>query len=1035
MKKTQSLLLFLLAASSLFAQGSAPDWENPEVFAVNKEETRATSLPYPDEIMALTDNYSSSPYYRSLDGIWKFYWVSKVSEIPVGFYRENYDISKWADMPVPGNWEFNGYGVPMYVNSGFGFKKNPPYIDWEDSPVGAYRREFNVPDSWDGRRVFIHFEGGTNAMYIWVNGEKVGYTQNAKSPAEFDITKYIRKGKNTLACEVHKFSDGSYLEDQDMWRLGGINRSVYLYSTAQTRIQDFFAHPGLDNNYKNGIFDVDVKLKNYTNSAEEQIVEVSVLNASGRKVFSKSQKATIQANNIVDISFNGNISTPLKWTAETPNLYTMLITLKNAQGKIIESTSHKIGFRKIEIKDGQVFINGKKIFFKGVNLHEFNTNTGQVVTRKEMMRNLQLMKELNINAVRTSHYPQQPLWYKLCDEYGIYLVDEANLESHGLGYGPDNVSNFPEWHAAHMDRVIRLIERDKNHASVIFWSLGNEASNGKAFFDMYDWAKARDNSRPVQYEQAYQRDRNTDIICHMYPSWSNMVRDAAKDLGKPYIMCEYAHAMGNSMGNFQEYWDLMRSSKNMQGGFIWEWYNHGYPARDEQGRFYWAYGGDLNGYNKMNDGNFVADGVIAPNQEYLPHTYIVKKVHQNILFEAKDLKNGVITVINDFKFTDLTNKNYTYKWVLLKNGVPDAIGDFDVTIAADSRKDVKINLPPLSNETGTEYYLQVYAYNREETPFTPALFEVAKGEFALTTDKYFAKKSDYSGSLGVDKKDDKITIKVGTVTYEFSSKDGGSLLNVTNEGKRIFRELPRLNFWRAPTDNDFGEWVQYNLRLWDAAGHNVICKYKGIDEKNGSATLSYEMKLRGIEAKVNVLYTINGDGSLTVDAHYQALSDDLPEMVRFGMIMILPKEMDNFKWYGRGPHENYIDRNADTFMGIWNGKVEDQAYPYIRPQETGNKTDVRWLSLTDGNGKGIFIEGLQPLSVSATNNRPEDLDPGMTKKQQHSSDILPRDETVLCVDLFQRGVAGLQSWGAKPLDKYRFFGKEYRYSYTISVMK
>lgn len=1034
MKKTLFLLSVFLC-SGLFAQNNVPDWENPEVFAVNKEETRATSLPYPDDKLALTDDYTASPYYQSLDGMWKFHWVPKITEVPDGFYKENYDAGKWVNMPVPGNWEFNGYGIPMYVNTGFGFRKNPPYIDREDSPTGAYRHEFNIPDNWDGRRVFIHFDGGTNSMYIWVNGQKVGYTENAKSPAEFNITKYIRKGKNLLACEVHKFSDGSYLEDQDMWRLGGINRSVYLYSTAQTRIWDFFAHPDLDKTYKNGVFGVDVKLKNYTNAAQAQTVDVAIIDNTGKKVFGKSQKTTIPAESTSDLSFSGNVSNPLKWTAETPNLYTMLITLKDGKGNMVEATSHKIGFRKIEIKDGQLFVNGKKVFFKGVNLHEFNTNTGQVVTRKEMMRNLQLMKELNINAVRTSHYPQQPLWYKLCDEYGIYLIDEANLESHGLGYGPDNVSNFPEWHAAHMDRIIRAVERDKNHASVIFWSLGNEASNGKAFFDMYDWAKARDNSRPVQYEQAYQRDRNTDIICHMYPSWENMKRDAAKDLGRPYIMCEYAHAMGNSMGNFQEYWDLMRSSKNMQGGFIWEWYNHGYPAKDEQDRFYWAYGGDLKGYNKMNDGNFVADGLISPDQNYIPHTHIVKKVYQNILFEAKDLNNGIITVINDFKFTDLTNKNYTYKWVLLRNGEKSGEGTFDITVPADSRKDIKLNIPAIKAEAGTEYYLQVFAYSKEDTSFIKAGFEVAKGEFAFASNNYFAQSSDESGSLTIDKKDDKIIVTSGTLAYEFSSKDGRSLLSMTNDGKKVFNELPRLNFWRAPTDNDFGEWVQYNLRLWDAAGHNIVYTFKGSQEANGGITVNYEAKLKGIEAKVDLAYTVNKDGSLTTLANYKALADDLPEMVRFGMIMTLPKQTDDFTWYGRGPWENYIDRNHDTFMGIWNGKVEEQAFAYYRPQETGNKTDVRWLTLKNKDGKGIKVTGVQPLSVSATNNRPEDLDPGMTKKQQHASDILPRNETVLCVDLFQRGVAGLNSWGASPLEPYRFFGKEYTYGYTISIIK
>lgn len=1033
MKKTLLILFAATLGINVNAQ-SVPDWENPEVFAVNKEVTRATSLPYPSESLAQSNDFATSPYYQLLDGMWKIYWVPKVAELPEGFYRENYDISKWATIPVPGNWEFNGYGIPMYVNTGFGFKKNPPHIDREDSPSAAYRHEFNIPDSWDGRKVFIHFEGGTNSMYVWVNGQKVGYTQNAKSPAEFDITQYIRKGKNILACEVHKYSDGSYLEDQDMWRLGGINRSVYLYSTAQTRILDFFAHPDLDKNYKNGVFNIDVKLKNYSGSVQNQTVEVSIIDKAGKKVLTKSQKANIPAEGTSDISFSGNVSSPLKWTAETPNLYTMLITLKDGKGNIVESTSHKIGFRKIEIKDGQVFVNGKKVYFKGVNLHEFNTNTGNVVTRKEMIRNIQLMKELNINAVRTSHYPQQPLWYKLCDEYGIYLVDEANQESHGLGYGADNVSNFPEWHAAHMDRVMRLIERDKNHASVIFWSLGNESGNGKAFFDMYDWAKARDNSRPVQYEPAHQKDRNTDVFCPMYPSWESMKRDAVKDLGKPYILCEYAHAMGNSMGNFQEYWDIMRSSKNMQGGFIWEWYNHGYPAHDEQGRSYWAYGGDLKSYNKMNDGNFCMDGVISPDQNYIPHTHIVKKVYQNILFEAKDLNNGIITVINDFKFTDLSDKNYSYKWVLLKNGQKAGEGTFSAIVPADTRKEVKLNLPPIKAEAGVEYYLQVYAYSKEDTPLVSAGFEVAREEFAFASNDFFAQTVSEGFPITTDEKDDKITVKVQDVVYEFSAKDGRGLVNIINDGKRVFRELPRLNFWRAPTDNDFGSNEQYNLLVWNGAGINVDWSYKGMTKNQGNVTVNYQVKPKGIEAVVDITYVVSAAGSLTTTAHYKALTD-LPEMMRFGMLMTLPKEYNDFTWYGRGPWENYVDRNQDTFMGIWNGKVEDQAFAYYRPQETGNKTDVRWLMLKNANGAGVKISGAQLLSVSATNNKPEDLDPGMTKKQQHASDVLPRNEVVLCVDLFQRGLGGLDSWRAKPLDQYRFKDKEYKYTYTIDFIK
>ena len=1032
MKKYKSLFVaFSLMAGVANAQ--TPDWENPEVFAVNKEETRTTSFPYPSESMAITDDFASSPYFQLLDGNWKFHWVPRAAEVPEGFYREDYNTSSWGTIPVPGNWEFNGFGTAIYTNTGFGFRAKPPLTDRENTPVGAYRHEFNIPDSWDGRRVFIHFEAGTNAMYVWVNGQKVGYTQNSKSPAEFDITPYIRKGKNTLACQVHKFSDGSYLEDQDMWRLGGINRSVYLYSSAQTRILDFFAHPDLDKNYRNGVFSVDIKLKNYTNEAKNQSVEVAIVDKAGRRVLNRSQRVNIPADNTLDLTLSGNVSNPLKWTAETPNLYTMTIVLKEGNN-VIEATSHKIGFRKVEIKDGQLLVNGKKIYVKGVNLHEFNVDNGNVVTREVMMRNLQLMKELNINAVRTAHYPQPPLWYKLCDEYGMYLVDEANLESHGLGYGPDNVSNFPEWREQHMDRIIRLVERDKNHASVIIWSLGNEASNGKAFFDMYDWAKARDNSRPVQYEQAYQRDPNTDIICHMYPSWANMVRDAQIDLGRPYIMCEYAHAMGNSMGNFQDYWDLMRSSKNMQGGFIWEWYNHGYRTEDEQGRFYWAYGGDLNGYNQMNDGNFCMDGIISPDQQYIPHTHIVKKVYQNILFETKDISKGVITVINDFQFTDVTPKTHSFKWVLLKNGEPSTEGTFDATIKPMSSRDITLKLPTIDTSTGVEYFLQLYAYTSQETEFIPAGFEVAKGEIALENSNYFVKETA-SGSINTEEADNKLTVKAGAITYEFSQQDGSGLISMTNGDNRIFRELPRMNFWRAPVDNDFGSNEHYNLLIWNAASHNQIYKYKGTDKSADGVTVKYEVKPRGVDAKVDLTYTVNKDGSLTVDAKYKALSDELPEMMRFGMIMVLPEEVNDFTWYGRGPHENYIDRNEDAFMGIWNGKVSEQAFEYYRPQETGNKTDVRWLTLKDKDGKGIEVKGSQPLSVSATNYKPEDLDPGQTKKQQHWSDVVSRKATVLCVDLLQRGVAGLNSWGAKPLDQYRLMDKEYSYSYTIKVIK
>lgn len=1031
-------LLIFFVSINFFAQ--IREWENPSVFEVNKEAYRTTSLPYPTEELALKDVYESSPFYQSLNGTWKFKWVPKPDLAPANFYETSYNVSAWDNLVVPSNWEFNGYGTPIYTNIIYPFPVNPPFVNNEDNPVGSYRRNFNLPANWDGRRVFIHFEGGTTAMYVWVNGKKVGYTENAKSPAEFDITEHVKTGENTVACQVYKYGDGSYLEDQDMWRLGGINRNVYLYSTANTRIADFFASPDLDANYKNGLFSVDVSLKNYTSSSQRQTVEVKLLDKSGKRIFSKNQTVSLDPNSEKAILLDGKVGNPLKWTAETPNLYTMLITLKDGKGNIVESTSHKVGFRKIEIKDGQLLVNGVKVYFKGVNLHEFNHKTGQVVDKEVMLKNLKRMKELNINAVRTSHYPQTPLWYKLCDEYGMYLVDEANLESHGLGYGRENIAYFPEWKAAHLDRIHAVVERDKNHASVIFWSLGNEASNGDAFFDMYDWAKDRDPSRPVQYEQAFvwwdpeKSGRNTDIFAPMYPSFESMEEVAKTDVKKPYIMCEYAHAMGNSMGNMQNYWDVMRSSKNMQGGFIWEWYNHGYPTTDDQGRFYWAYGGDLGGYNQQNDDNFCMDGVISPDQEFLPHSHIVKKVYQNILFKTKDIENGVITVINDYKFTDITTKNYAFKWSLLCNGEETATGDFTIAVPANNQKDIKLTLPVIQAEAGKEYFLQVFAYNNtDDDPFIPKGSEVAKEEFAFSNNNFFTKKSK-DGSIKVAKENNTIKVDAGANRFEFSTNDNHrTLTRFTNDGKNVFASLPKLNFWRAPTDNDFGSNDQINMRLWEVAGYQMRYKFISSEEKDGSISVSYECKPAGIEFKVDLTYTVNKDGSLTIDAHYKAGTNELPEIMRFGMVSKLAAEYKNFSWYGRGPGENYVDRNADTFMGIWHGDVKDQAHAYYRPQETGNKTDVRWLSLTNDKGKGIRVDGSQPLSVSATHYSVESLDPGATKKQQHWSDVIPQKDVVLHVDLFQRGVAGLNSWGAKPLPHYQFNGQEYSYSYTISV--
>lgn len=1036
-----SFLSFIFAFSFV-SVAQKKEWEDPTVFEVNKEKYRSTSFPYPNKEMALSDDKEQSPFFLSLNGDWKFYWASKPANAPNDFYKEDYDASEWKRITVPGNWEFNGYGTPIYTNYSYPFPVNPPYVDKEDNPVGSYLRKFLIPEDWSGRQIFLHFEGATSAMYIWINGVYVGYTENAKSPAEFDITKYVRRGENTLACQLYKYSDGSYLEDQDMWRLGGINRNVFLYSTARTRIQDFFAHADLDKWYRNGIFNVEVIIKNYIDSLQKLSLEVDLLDKTKKSVFSQKQKINVPANSTNETLFSGIVSSPLKWTAETPNLYDLLIVLKDAKGDIVECTSHKIGFRKVEITDGQLLINGKKVYIKGVNLHEFNTYTGQVVDQEVMTRNIQLMKEMNINAVRTSHYPQSSLWYKLCDKYGIYLVDEANLESHGLGYGKNNVSNFPEWKEAHMDRIRAIVERDKNHASVILWSLGNESSNGRTFFDMYDWTKKRDPGRPVQYEQACNKsnpeksERNTDIICPMYPVWEVMEYVSKNKLSRPYIMCEYAHAMGNSMGNFQEYWDLIRASHNMQGGFIWEWHNHGYPAQDEQGRFYWAYGGDLKGYSKHNDNNFCMDGLITPDQHYMPHAHIVKKVYQNILFEAKDLGKGLIKIINDFKFKDITSDDFRFKWILLKNGEKIAKENFFVNVKANCEMTLKLHLPKIELQKGDEYYLQIFVYTNKKDLLIPAGFEVAKEEFAFNKNAYFTDRGKKEGTFSLNKENkNHITIGINNIEYKFTVKGDNALINIYDHKKTLLEEPPQLNFWRAPTDNDFGEKVHRKSLIWKAVSQTLQYTLEKIEEKKDVIDLYYRATSPGVGILINLVYSINANGSLTTSIHYQALSKDLPELLRFGTIMVFSQDFNELSWYGRGPHENYIDRNADAFMGIWNGKVSEQAFPYYRPQETGNKTDVRWLILKTKYGKEVHINGTQPLSVNVLPYRTEDMDPGLTKKQQHSSDLLPRKETVVFIDLFQRGLGGITSWRTSPLDKYRFMNSDYKYAYTLTVLK
>jgi beta-galactosidase len=1028
-----SLLLTLLTPTRAQQSTTVNDWENPAVFQINREPARATFLPFADKGSAIVDNYETSPWYCTLNGNWKFQWSPTPDQRPKDFYKTDFDVANWKEIQVPSNWELKGYGIPIYTNATYPFVKNPPYINHSDNPVGSYRRYIAVPKFWNGRRVFLHFEAGTSAMYVWVNGQKVGYTENTKSPAEFDITNYVKPGKNLVAVEVYRWSDGSYLEDQDFWRISGIDRNVYLYSTQNLRVVDFFARPDLDSNYKNGSLAVDVKLNNYNKTTKTGILEALLLDANGKEIFNQTLKITTPAEAKKEMTFSKNVSTPNLWSSEKPYLYSLVLTLKDENGQFIETVASKIGFRKVELKNSQLLVNGKRILVHGVNIHEHNPTTGHYQDIATMMKDICAMKQHNINAVRCSHYPNNINWVKLCEKYGIYLVDEANIESHGMGYGHENMAFHAEWDAAHFDRTYSLVERDKNSPAVILWSLGNECSNGDVFFKTYKWIKERDKTRLVQFEQAGEKE-NTDVVCPMYPSIRYMKEYSAREkVTRPFIMCEYSHAMGNSSGNFKEYWEIIRNSKNMQGGFIWDWVDQGFEVTDEAGRKYWAYGGDMGSQNYTNDENFNHNGLVFPDRTPHPGLMEVKRYYQDIYFKASQPEKGMITIENNFHYTNL--KDYTFGYEVLKNGEIIKAGSFDVNVAPESERQVQLSMPNMPTLDGVEYLLNVYAYTRNGSEVIPQGHEMAREQFKLGEGKYFSKAASTTGKVKVSEDKDKVELEAAGV-YVNINKKSGLLGEYKVDGNWFFNNKPTPNFWRATTDNDFGNGMERKCNVWRLAGQNTSVKNIAVKQEDGKAIITADLTLKDVASDYQLVYTMTVDGALAVNVSYKAGAIELPEMPRFGMIMSVPKSLENFSYYGRGPWENYSDRNNASLIGIYNSKVCDQYVPYTRPQENGYKTDLRWLTLTDNDGKGIRIEGFQPICASALQNWPEDFDPGLSKKYRHTNDITPnRDEVILSVDLAQRGVGGDNSWGAYPHEQYLLKAKEYSYGYVIKPIR
>lgn len=1042
MKQLLFACWLVISSMSLYSQQN--DWENPRLVEINKEKAHATFMLFNDAAAVKADDYSASPWYRSLNGEWKFVYVDKYANRATDYYNPSLDDSKWNTITVPSNWEMKGFGIPIYTNITYPHPRTPPMIG-ADNPVGTYRKTFTVPDNWDGKEVLIHFGSISGYAVVYVNGQQVGMSKAAKSPAEFNITSKLKKGNNQLSVQVFRWSDGSYLEDQDFWRLSGIERDVFLYALPKLTVWDFFIKGDLDAKYTNGLFSAAVTLRPFTgNTTKTGTLTVELQDKTGKPVFSKQQKVTLQADTAQEFTITTTVKNPTKWSAEEPYLYDVIITLKDEKGNALSITGTKTGFRKVEIKNAQLHVNGMPVYVKGVNRHEHDDVEGHVPLHETMMKDIRLMKQFNINAVRTSHYPNDPSWYKLCDQYGLYLVDEANIETHGMGAEwqswfdkTKHPSYLPEWAPAHLDRIHRLVERDKNHASVIIWSLGNECGNGPVFYDAYDWIKQRDNTRPVQFEQAGE-NRNTDIVCPMYPGIGSMKKyagDSSKT--RPYIMCEYAHAMGNSNGNFQEYWDIIATSKRMQGGFIWDWVDQGLKTKDSNGKNFWAYGGDLGGFYLQNDENGVADGVLTSDRTPQPELYEVKKVYQDIFFKQKDIAKGIITVSNYFNFTNLDQ--YNFVWELYKNGEKVKGESFTVSLAPHKEKDVTLALPAIPEGGTDEYYINVYAIVKNATELLPAGHEIAREQFKAGNGNYFARatferNATTEGKLEVKKENNKLTFRSGSVSGELDLRTG-SISRYGIGDDRLVWQFPEPYFWRAPTDNDFGNSMPSRLGIWRNAhvDRNVLKVDVG-EMTAAGLPVRVSIELSGIYAPYYIEYLIRNDASVMVTATLDMTERNLPELPRFGMRMTLPSRLANLQYYGRGPWENYSDRNTAAFIGMYKDDVKNQSTRgYIRPQENGYKTDVRWLSLTGNDGKGLIIEGLQPICFSAIDQKTEDIDPGMTKKQQHPTDIRPRNEVDLQIDLKQRGVGGDDSWGAYPHAQYRLTDKKYTYSYIIRL--
>ncbi|MDQ8732959.1 glycoside hydrolase family 2 TIM barrel-domain containing protein [Paenibacillus sp. LHD-38] len=1018
-----------------------PEWNNnPEIYRINRMDAHASLMPFDTLEEAWEGSHNKSSNYLTLNGEWKFAFAANAEARIANFYEEGFDHSEWDSITVPAHWQLQGYDYPQYTNVKYPWDGNEdikaPFAPTAYNPVGSYARTFTVPESWGGKPVFISFQGVESAFYVWLNGELVGFSQDTFTPSEFDLTPYLVQGENKLAVEVYRWSDASWLEDQDFWRMSGIFRDVYLYTTPETHIYDYFVKTELDEQFKDAEFIVDAKLLNYFVKPLGAItVEAALYDAKRVPVFEAplSIRTEVAGEGLTAVQLRAAVTNPLKWSAEQPNLYTLILSLKSEDGTLLEAISCKVGFRKFEIKDGLMQINGRRIMFKGVNRHEFSCDTGRAINEADMRKDILLMKQHNINSVRTSHYPNNSLWYKLCDEYGLYVIDETNLETHGAwSYGQQELGatvpgSLPEWTGAVLDRCNSMFQRDKNHASIVIWSLGNEAFGGDNFVKMHDFLREADPSRVVHYEGIFHwraSEAASDIESHMYTNPQGVEQYARNNPKKPFILCEYSHAMGNSCGGLHVYWEIFEKYPVLQGGFIWDWIDQAIRVTDENGTSKMLYGGDFG--ESPHDGNFCGNGLIFADRTISPKLQEVKKVYQNAKFEAVDLKRGEVKVSNRHLFSTLDQ--FTFAWQVAVNGEVVEAGKLEAATQPEAEETLAIPYTlPLLTRAEDEAVLTVQLLLKEQTLWAEAGHEIAFEQFVLPAPvKLFIGSGAAKPAIQAEQTAEGLLVRGRSFTAKFDLSNG-SLASYKWKGTERLSKGLTPNFWRAYTDNDRGNKQHERCATWRDAGAERILRAITWEAQESSLTIRVQFSLPTTSVSLlSLIYTVNGDGEISVYEELQP-GAGLPEIPEVGMLFHMPAAFDQVSWYGKGPDETYWDRQTGGKLGLYGGKVRDQLVPYIRPQECGNKMDVRHAAVTNAQGEGLVLRGEPHFELNVLPYTPSELE-----AHDHIYLLPESDKTVVRVNHKQTGVGGHDSWGQRPEKEYILYANQV-YTHRFSI--